>query len=176
MRRPLLLPLLLTLLVGLVLPACSGGEAEKAMAPFQGDGFSVRMPGKPERSSQTVPSAAGTLTLVLYTSESQKKAYSVGYTDLPSGIEVDLSQVTKGAAAAVKGTATEEADSTYQGLPARDSRITNASDAKGNKATVFLRVIKADRRLYQLQYLEKGEDVKAPPAVYGEFLSSFKIG
>lgn len=68
------------------------------------------MPGSPKRSTETAQSAAGPLTLVLYTSESKNKAYTVGYTDLPGGIQADLSQVIKGVAGAVKGTATDEAD------------------------------------------------------------------
>jgi len=174
MRRTLLFVLAL-LVVGFALPAC-GGEADKALTPFQGEGFTISMPGKPERSSQTTPTAAGELTIVLYTSQSSDEAYTVGYTDIPGGAEADLADVIQGSASSVKGTASDEVDSTYQGFRARDARISNASDDKGNKATVFLRALLAGDRLYQLQYLQKGADVKTAPAEYAEFLASLKIG
>lgn len=177
MRSRSLLPLLLLgVLVGLVLPSCSGGEADKDLVAFQGEGFTVSMPGSPKRSTQTAQSAAGPVSIVLYSSESKDKAYNIGYTELPNGMEADLPGAIKGAASAVQGTATDEIETTYQGSPARDARITNASDGKGNKATVFIRAIKAGSRLYQLQYVEEGADVKAAPSEYSQFLASLKIG
>lgn len=174
MRRPSLPLLGLIVLLGFVAPSC-GGEAEKALAPFQGEGFSVSMPGKPERSTETATTPAGPITVILYTSESRNKAYNTSYIQLPAGVEGDLVGAIKGAASAVKGTAQDEVASTFQGFPARDARITNASDKKGNKATIFTRAILAKGRLYQLQYLEKGADVKAAPSAYPTFLASLKI-
>ena len=174
MRHRSLIPLLLLLLVGLVLPSC-GGEADKELATFQGEGFTVDMPGTPKRSTETAPTASGPVTVVLYSSESRNKAYNVGYTELPAGLQIDLAAAIKGAATGVKGTATDEAETTHQGMPARDARITNASDGKGNKGTVFMRAISTKGRLYQLQYVQEGADVKAPPAEYPQFLASLKI-
>ncbi len=175
MRRLSTAPLTgLLFLVGILLVSCSG-EADKPLALFQGEGFTVLMPGKPERSEQSAPSASGELKVVAYTSESRDKAFLVGYTDLPSGVEIDLPGAIRGAACGVKGTATDEVATTHQGFPARDARITNADDGKGNKGTAFLRVINANNRLYQLQYIEAGGDVKSPSAKYPEFLASLKI-
>ena len=151
-------------------------RSARALAPFQGDGFTVLMPGTPKRSEQTAQSAAGTVTVVLYTSDNRDSAYLVGYTDLPAGATIDLPGAIEGAAAGVKGTVNEERDTTHQGFPARDARITNADGGNGIKGTAFLRVIDADDRLYQLQYIEAGADVKTPSADYPEFLASLKIG
>lgn len=167
--------LALPLLAGLLLLACSG-EADKPLASFQGDGFSVLMPGKPKRSEQTANNQNGPVKIVLYTSESRDKAYLVGYTDIPTSLEVDLAGAVKGAADGVKGTAQDEVATTHQGFPARDARISHASDGNGNQGTAFLRVIHAGNRLYQLQYIQDGKDVKAPPPEYPQFLDSLKIG
>ena len=175
MRRLSVLPLLAVVLLAVsVLPSC-GGEADKALAPFDAEGFSVSMPGKPKRSTETANTPAGPITVILYSTESRNKAYVASYIDLPPGVEGDLAGAISGAAGAVQGTATDEVPTTYQSFPARDARITNAADDKGNKATVFTRAILAKGRLYQLQYVEEGADVKTPPKVYNEFLSSLKI-
>jgi len=150
------------------------GEADKALATLDAEGFSVRMPGHPERSTKTIPTAGGTIPLVLYLSESSDKAYTVSYLDLPPGVKGDLKAAVAGAAAAVRGTARDEVETAHQGFPARDARIANASDRKGNKATVFTRVILAKGRVYQLQYVEAG-DAERAPAAYSEFLGSLKI-
>ena len=175
MRRLSVLPLLaLTFLFVSVLPSC-GGEADKALAPFEAEGFSVSMPGTPKRSTETATTPAGPITVILYSSESRNKAYVASYIDLPPGVQGDLAGAITGAAGAVKGTPQDEVQTTYQSFPARDARITNASDGEGNKATVFTRAILAKGRLYQLQYVEEGADVKTPPSVYSEFLASLKI-
>lgn len=164
----------LLLVVGLLLASCSG-EADKPLAAFQGEGFTILMPGKPTRSEQSADSAGGPVKVVLYTSESRDKAYLVGYTDVPADVEIDLPGAIKGAASGVKGTAQDEVETTFQGFPARDARITDADDGNGNKGTAFLRVINANNRLYQLQYIEAGGNVKTPSANYPEFLGSLKI-
>jgi hypothetical protein len=174
-RLPRVSRLVLPLLTSIVLLSCSG-EADKPLAQYQGDGFTVLMPGKPTKSEQTADNPNGKVTVVLYTSESRNKAYLVGHTDVPEGVQIDLAGAIQGAASAVKGTATDEVETTFQGFPARDARITNASDGKGNKGTAFFRVIDAKTRLYQLQYIQEGGDVKAAPPEYTEFLNSLKIG
>lgn len=165
----------LLFVLGLLLLSCSG-EADKPLAAFQGEGFTVMMPGKPERSEQSAESAAGQVKVILYTSESRDKAYLVGYTDLPAGATIDLPGAIKGAAGGVKGTVNDEKETTHQGFPAREARITNADDGDGNKGTAFLRVINANNRLYQMQYIEAGADVKTPSENYPEFVNSLKIG
>ena len=176
MRRLSVLPLLAVVLLAVsVLPSC-GGEADKALAPFDAEGFSVSMPGKPQRSTETANTPAGPITVILYSSEGRNKAYVASYIDLPPGVEGDLAGAISGAAGAVQGTATDEVPTTYQSFPARDARITNADDGDGNKGTAFLRVINANNRLYQLQYIQAGGDVKTPDSKYPEFLSSLKIG
>jgi hypothetical protein len=162
----------LTVLVALALVAC-GGEATKDLAPLRGDGFTVSMPGKPQRSEQTVPTAKGNVKAVSYTSDSSEKAFSIGYTELPKGVTGDLHGAIAGGAANVGGTVKDERATTHQGFKARDARITNAADDKG---TLFVRAILAKGRLYVLQYIGEGKDLKAAPATYTEIVDSLKIG
>jgi hypothetical protein len=162
----------LTLLVAFVLVSC-GGEASKDLAPLDGDGFTVSMPGTPERSEQSVKTAKGTVKAVSYTSDSKDKAFSIGYTELPKGVTGDLHGAIAGGASNVGGTARDEVDTTYQGFKARDARITGAAD---NKGTLFVRAILVKNRLYVLQFIGNGANLKKPSAAYSQIINSLKIG
>jgi hypothetical protein len=158
--------------VALALASC-GGEATKDLATLEGDGFTVSMPGKPERSEQSVPTARGTVKAVSYTSDSKNKAFSIGYTTLPTGLKGDLHGAIAGGAKNVGGTVKDEKATTYQGFKARDARITNAAD---NKGTLFVRAILAKGRLYVLQFIGQGKNLKTAPGPYAEIVNSLKIG
>jgi hypothetical protein len=161
----------LTLLIALVLAAC-GGEATKELATLKGDGFSVSMPGNPMRKVQPVPTVNGTVKAISYTSDSRDKAFSIGYTELLKGVEGNLHGVIEGGAKNVGGTVRDEKPTEYQGFKARDARITGAAD---NKGTLFVRAILAKGRLYLLQFIGDGPNLKQPPAAYSEIISSLKI-
>ena len=161
----------LTVLVALVLASC-GGEATKDLATLRGDGFSVSMPGKPTRKVQSVPTANGTFKAISYTSDSRDKAFSIGYTELPKGVQGDLHGAIKGGAQNVGGTVRDEQATTYQGYKARDARITGAAD---NKGTLFVRAILAKGRLYLLQFIGDGPNLQKAPDAYSEIIGSLKI-
>jgi hypothetical protein len=88
----------------------------------------------------------------------------------------DLDGAVKGAATSVGGTLKDVKKLSFQGFPARDARITGAEDSKGNKGTVFARVIRANGRIFQLQFVTGGADVTSAPKQYTAFVSSLKIG
>ena len=155
-------------------PTTSASPEEWALAPFKGDGFTVLLPGKPARTQQLVDSPAGKLTVVIYGSDTEDQAYLVSYFEKPKGTQTSLSGAVQGAANAVGGTVTDEASARHRGFRARDARITNGRMADGLLATVFTRVIDADNRVYQLQYIQAGSDVKSPPANYATFLNSLR--
>lgn len=157
------------------LVACGEKASEEQADTLNGEGFSVRMPGEPKRSTQTVQTAAGPVTLTAYITEGGEEGFSMSVAKIPSTVEGDLDGAVRGAAANVKGTAKDTVKTTYQGFPARDTRIINAQDANGKKGTVFARVILARGRLFQLQFVQAGGDVAKPPAAYPTFLSSLKI-
>ncbi len=161
----------LTVLVAPALASC-GGEASKDLATLDGEGFSISMPGKPARKLQSVPTPNGTLTAISYTSDSRDKAFSIGYTELPSGVEGDLHGAIVGGASNVGGKVRDEVATRYLGFKARDARITNAAD---NKGTLFVRAILANKRLYLLQYIGDGPDLEKPPEAYYTIRSSLKF-
>lgn len=169
---PKLASLGLTLLVALVVASC-GGQATKGLATLRGDGFTVSMPGKPTRSEQSVPTLRGTVQAISYTSDSAKKAFSIGYTTLPKGIKGDLHGAITGGAANVGGTVHDEVATTYQGYEARDARITGAAHDKG---TLFVRAILTKDRLYVLQFIGNGNNLTKAPDAYGTIINSLKIG
>ena len=165
------LPRLLALVGAIALASC-GGEATKDLETLNGDGFSVRMPGKPTRKVQSVPTANGTYKAISYTSDSRDKAFSIGYTQLPKGVEGDLHGAIKGGAANVGGTVRDERPTSYHGFKARDARITGAAD---NKGTLFVRAILAKGRLYLLQFIGDGANLEQAPPAYSEIIASLKI-
>jgi hypothetical protein len=162
----------LTTTAALALTSC-GGEATKDLATLKGDGFTVSMPGKPERSEQTVPTPAGNVKAISYTSDSSEKAFSIGYTKLPANVKGDLHGAIAGGAANVDGTVRDERETTYQGFKARDARITGAAK---NKGTLFVRAILAKGRLYLLQFVGEGNNLAKAPAVYTTIVNSLRIG
>lgn len=174
LRRLLLLTVVVLSATALV--ACGGDKAsEKQADRLEGEGFSVDMPGDPKRSTQTVQTAAGPVMLTAYVTEGGDEGFSMSVAKIPSTVKGDLDGAVQGAAANVKGTLKDTVKTTYQGFPARDTRIVDAQDENGNKGTVFARVILAKGRLFQLQFVQEGGDVRTAPEAYPAFLASLKI-
>jgi hypothetical protein len=176
---------LLVALAGLLaasLVACGGEEGEgdaasrQAVKTLKGEGFSVRMPGSPKRQVITAQTAAGAVPITAYITEGGEEGFSMSVVTVPEGVRGDLDRAVQGAAESVKGKLRTTTKIRHQGFPGRDARIADAADANGNKGTVFARVILAKGRVFQLQYVTGGADVKAAPAAYRSFVSSLKIG
>jgi len=173
-----LAPLALVALLGGSLVACGDGEksaADKPAATLKGDGFSVRMPGSPKRQVITAQTPAGPVPITAYITEGGEEGFSMSVLKVPKGVRGDLAGAVRGAASSVKGTLKDSRPTRHQGYAARDARITNAADQNGNKGTVFARVILARGRVFQLQFVTGGADVKSPPPAYTRFVSSLKI-
>jgi hypothetical protein len=170
-----------TSLLGGALLACGDDDkqtaaADKPAATLKGDGFSVKMPGSPKREVITAQTAAGPVPITAYITEGGDEGFSLSVLKVPEGVKGDLAGAVQGAASSVEGTLREDRPTRHQGFAARDARITNAADQNGNKGTVFARVILAGDRVFQLQFVTSGADVKSPPAAYTRFVSSLKIG
>jgi hypothetical protein len=167
-------------LLGAGLVACGddkkGAASEKPVATLKGEGFTVRMPGKPKRQVITAQTAAGPVPITAYLTEGGQEGFSMSVLTVPKGVKGNLQGAVEGAASSVRGKLASTAKTTYQGFPARDARITNAADQNGNKGTVFARVILAKGRIFQLQFVTGGADVASPPAAYAGFISSLRIG
>lgn len=178
--RPLRLVAIATLL-GTALVGCGEEEGKgkagaKPAATLEGEGFSVKMPDSPKRQVITAQTASGPVPITAYITEGGEEGFSLSVLTVPKGVRSDLEGAVKGAASSVKGTLKDSTPTRYQGFAARDARITNAADQNGNKGTVFARVILAKGRIFQLQFVTGGADVKSPPASYTRFVSSLKIG
>lgn len=173
LRRPLIAAL--TALIAAALVACGEEPSDAELSALDGEGFTVRMPGTPKRTTETVATAAGPVTVTAYIAESSREGFSMSVAKLPDTAEGDLDGAIQGAAANVEGTPKDTRKTTYQGFPARDTRIVDAEDTSGNKGTVFARVILAKGTLFQLQFVQQGADVKTPPASYAAFLRSLRI-
>lgn len=170
--------LLLLSVLGLsatALVACGEKASEKKIATLNGEGFTVNMPGSPERTVQTVQTAAGPVKITAYITEGGEEGFAMSVARIPATVKGDLDGAIQGAASNVKGTPKDTVKTTYQGFPARDTRIIEAQDENGKKGTVFARVILAKGKLFQLQFIQEGADVKDPPAAYPTFLASLKI-
>jgi hypothetical protein len=174
------LRLLLVALAGLAgsaLVACGEEKAStKPISTLKGDGFTVAMPGNPKAETITAPTAGGPLPITAYITEGGSEGFSMSVLKIPKGVRGDLDGAVRGAASSVGGTLKDTKKLQFQGFAARDARITGAEDSNGNKGTVFARVILANGRVFQLQFVTSGADVKSPPKQYTAFVSSLKIG
>jgi hypothetical protein len=155
-------------------PASSPTPRRDAGTTVKGPGFKVQMPDNPKRETGTVKTDAGPVEVTSYLVDRGDEAYGIYVGEVAPGSEPDLDGLIAGTAADVHGTVAEREETEYQGHPAHDVRITGA-DSNGTKATVFMRAIGAGDRFYDLEYVAKGADVRAPPDGYRRFLESLEI-
>lgn len=159
--------------------ASTKGATVDELTTLNGEGFSVLMPGKPERLVKTAPSAAGPVDVTFYLIPKGNTAYTVSVFAVPEGVQFDLDGAVSSVASSVGGKVADSAETTYQGFPARDARITGARDKngkKGKKGTIFTRAVISGDHFYQLQFIAEGGDVTAPSPVYTKLRDSLKIG
>jgi hypothetical protein len=167
-----LLPLLALAACGSDKPSDKAGD--KKPVTLSGEGFTVEMPGKAQRTVSTLQSGGGPLKVTTYISEGGEEGFTISVFKLPPGGPADLAAAIKGAAINNGGTAKDSRKVTYQGYNARDARVVGATDKSGTQGTVFVRMIDAKGTLFQLQFAQKG-DVENPPQAYTAFLASLKI-
>src|SRR6266536_3435805 len=144
-------------------PSTARATAGSGLVPYKGDRFTVSMPGRPVKSSQQVPSAAGPVTLTQLIVEKDGTAFNVAYGDYPAGIQIDLPGAARGSASGMKGKLADLKQTSYRGRPAVDFRIDNAL---GGTVTGFARDLAVDNRVYQLFMVVFGTDVTTPPPEY----------
>ncbi len=140
------------------------------------DGFTLSMPGKPSKSDDTVPSAAGPLALRMYTLSEGYEGYITGYTEYPDMVftasepEDLMDGAQRGAITNVQGEVTSQRQITVNGHPGRE--IIGVSPSKNIGFTA--RVILARPRMYMLVYTQY--DKSKPMSADGKrFMDSFQI-
>ena len=143
---------------------------------LNGDGFTLSMPGKPDKDDSTVASAAGPLTLRMYTLTKGYEGYITGYTEYPDTVftssepEDMLDGAQRGAISNVKGEVTSQRKITIDGNPGREIIGTSPSRNIGFTARVFL----VRPRMYMLVYTQY--DKSKPISADGKrFLDSFQL-
>lgn len=137
---------------------------------LRADGFRVRLPSAASRRTEKVPTAAGPLTVDLYTaSDGDDGQYLVAITEAPRG-GISLDGAVRGAATNVQGTVRSTRKVSYAGHEGRDSVVTTR--AEGRDVTVFARFLLVRNKLFQLQYVVLEKDLAEPPAGYAEVLRS----
>lgn len=166
----------------------SGGTSTKGAVPtytpdssaswetINESGFSIKMPGKPTKNEQSVPSAAGPLPIHLYTLSHGFEGYITGYTEYPDYVftaaepEDLLDGAQQGAISNVQGQVTSQRKINIEGNPGREIVGTSPSKNIGFTARVFL----VKPRMYMLVYTQFDKD--KPISAHGkQFLDSFQI-
>ncbi len=139
-------------------------------------GFTVEMPGKAEKQTQTVPTAAGSVAINMFTVEKGGEAFIVGYNDFPAAaaeaVNLDqmLNNARDGAIRNVNGKLTSERAVTLNGAPGKEF----VGEATTPQAGTFTaRIYWAKPRLYQVLYVRPKS---AAASTNGEkFLASFQL-
>ncbi len=177
-HRLLLVTLMTATAVALV--ACGddgpGKLSEEKVYTLKGNGFSVKIPGKPERKVIAAETSEGAVPVITYISTGDPDGISLSVLRVPEKVKPDLDAAMKGIATNVKGTLTNHTKATYRGFESRDAVIKDArgeGDDDDDQGTVFARVILAKGRVYQLQYATDGAATTAP--VFTRFAASLRI-
>jgi len=173
--------LCLLLLVMLWVSGC-GGEVEwRRFEPDMG-GFSALFPGTPEKQTETVPTAAGTIETVFFLVEQGGMGYSVNLADYPeayfseSDVELMLDGAREGAVLNVGGQLLEENQITLDGHPGRALKIAVDSASSPQVEDEFLvhaRFYLVGNRLYVLQAISTEQSSLSPDIE--RFLDSFQL-
>lgn len=147
----------------------------------QQGGFSIRLPGDPSPGVQTVPTAAGTLTLHTFVWQNDASGYYVGYADYPAGLvnnanlKRELDGARDGAVAMVHGTLLSEQDVTLAGMPARQVVIQAPYPGLSQGLVVTARFGMDGNRQYQVEALSAGPPTAADNARFVAFFQAFSL-
>lgn len=170
------LRLLVVALLLLTLPACSKDKDDgpPPLADFTAADahFKARFPGQPKRSEQDVPTAAGTLRLVTYTSQvSETYGFSVGWFQLAAppaaeAVRPFLESTQRGSVTAVEG----ELEASEYITVGDNPGIEYVAKIKSGEF-VKARTVLVGRDVYVLQMIT--ENRNAPQ--YTEFVEGFQV-
>lgn len=144
-------------LVSVLLAACAGGSWEE-FTSTEG-AFSVLMPKKPSRETQTVDTSLGPIEIQFFSAELADTVYMVAYSDYPAAFVAQSNPVVildgarDGAVANVKGKLVSEHVIFIGGNTGRELRI-EIPDAK---MTAVSRIFLVNNRLYQVMALMPAE-------------------
>jgi hypothetical protein len=132
-------------------------------------GFTVLMPGKPQKKSLNIPTAQGNLPGVAYGVEVPNGAFVVGYFDIPPGGQYDCLAGVRGVADQFQGEVTVAQEGTFAGGAGREFEIA----ARKPKGYVCGRIFVVRNRVYMLHAMGGNYHLKDPDV--RQFLDSFRL-
>lgn len=145
------------------------------LVPLDGNGFTVRLPGKATASKQKATSEVGVIPYTLYSArDGNGGTFVVAMTTYPKNAVLDLDGAVAGLAKALDGKVVANQKVKVRGHTARAVRITSA--AGGTDATTFARTVLVGRRLFQLQYSVAGSNLASPPPIFAAVLGTVRFG
>jgi hypothetical protein len=154
----------------------SSPSSSSSWQTINDDGFTLSMPGTPDKNDSNVESAAGPLPLRMYTLSKGYEGFITGYTEYPETVftasepEQLLDAAQQGAISNVKGEVTSQRSITLNGHPGREIVGTSPSQNVGFTA----RVILAKPRMYMLVYTQYDKN-KLISEDGKKFLDSFEL-
>lgn len=139
-------------------------------------GFSVELPGKPNKQTQTVNTPAGPIAINMFTTETGGEAFIVGYNDFPAQAanivpaETILNSARDGAIKNVNGKVTSERSINLNGNPGKEFVGDSTTPMEG---TFSARIYWVKPRLYQVLYVHRKGTAASENGQ--KFMNSFKL-
>ena len=140
----------------------------------QGNGISFRMPGQPERLSQTGGSGSTRIKFDIFRYEGENEVYSVTRGHYPKiGTLPTLAEALDESADQAGGKLATSRTFKYKRMPAIEGVISGVKD-KGEEVTIFARYVVVDRVMYGLLFLDRG-GADGPPDAFRTFVESVEF-
>jgi len=139
--------------------------------------FAVLLPGKPRHESRALNTAAGALTMTMYSFSLERGTMGVAYTDYPGAalaaghMRAQLDAARDALLRNIQGGVRSEEDISVAGFPGRQVFAEGRAGAQG--AVLKARFVVAGSRLYQIAYVGARDGVDM--ADIDMFLTSFKL-
>ena len=155
-------------------PSASATPGAPEGVLVQGNGITFRMPGEPERLSQTGGSGSTKIQFDIFRYEGETEVYSVTRGYYPKiGTLPTLKEAIEESADQAGGKLATSRTFKYKKMPAIEGVISGVKD-KGEEVTIFARYVVVDRVMYGLLFLDRG-GADTPPDAFLTFVESVEF-
>lgn len=161
-------------------PSSSDATAAPSATPVpagvlvQGDGIRFRLPGEPERLTQTGKAGSTSIKFDIYRFEGPTEVYTVTRGNYPKiGTLPTLKEALDTSADQAGGKLATSRTFKYNKMPAIEGAITGVKD-KGAAVTIFVRYVVVDRVMYGLLFLDRGGSA-GPTSAFLTFVDSVEF-
>jgi hypothetical protein len=151
----------LVLAAALVLAGCAGHV--RSLVTVHGNGFTIGLPDAPKVSHETYRTISGDVRALLYTDARPTYAFVASLTAYPVHQQITLDGAVNAVAKSIQGTVRLDRRLTFHGLPAVQARIFGSSG--GTEVTIFILVIDVHKKLFQLEYIASGPELRMAPPI-----------